>query len=510
MISGHRPTPSHTRSSIPSKLSLFLPFIVVGLYIASRESSLAGPKSLNDKSAYLGKHCTMSALQQDQEPRAREDQTRSASQTAFISANEDGWNGPSGQGSNSPLALSHGPINSPQRVDRAYVALTDVFGAMRHSHFDGTGGLSVSEASAPITTLHSPPEIGLLQHAWTNPQVQRSPYSSWGTSDPSAIPQVPVLNVAATSGMYRPDDVAGPWPAQNQVGVEPENTAYLPRGGAISLPCGLSHLDLMVKDKPINARFDSRYDICFLQTGAANKIGIRIRPIPRERQAACFTPVGLVTPTEYCTFPYDIPALGVRGLTMIVQLVDWDSSEPQIYLGRKLLAQLSSQGGAEGLGQANHRVVLAQTRKVNRATPCSLSDPPVIGDTPPIRGVSMRGDDIRQGLLSGENSRQFLTIPNQQAREQHPSLLPIPYRPGSSSAPWTSTLTPTTSFSAGNLTFPSSVTTLSRQAPGMSPEHSGVSRYGSCLDGDFAASATWFSDFGNADDERREEGSEIR
>ncbi|KAK0739156.1 hypothetical protein B0T21DRAFT_362066 [Apiosordaria backusii] len=92
------------------------------------------------------------------------------------------------------------------------------------------------------------------------------------------------------------------------------------------------------------AHLDKKIDSSILRTSVASSLGNRILPIPKARECSMLIPgAGLITPKKWAKLKFDVPELGVVGETMSVQLAEWETSLPDMYIAQRLFDKLSTQ-----------------------------------------------------------------------------------------------------------------------------------------------------------------------
>ncbi|KAK4677234.1 hypothetical protein QC764_0068670 [Podospora pseudoanserina] len=94
----------------------------------------------------------------------------------------------------------------------------------------------------------------------------------------------------------------------------------------------------------VDAYIDSKTEASFLRASIAGQLSTLIWPIPQARQrSVMLSGVGLIEPKKWVEITIDIPELGVFGEVVNVQLAEWDTSLPIMFLGQRLMGKLTAQ-----------------------------------------------------------------------------------------------------------------------------------------------------------------------
>ncbi|KAK0667983.1 hypothetical protein QBC41DRAFT_322801 [Cercophora samala] len=90
---------------------------------------------------------------------------------------------------------------------------------------------------------------------------------------------------------------------------------------------------------PIIAHINANSEFSVIKTTVARRLATTAHPIPQQ-YSIMIPQVGLVTPEEWVTVTCDIPEMGVEGMTVNLQMADWEDPLVHMYIGRRFLSQL--------------------------------------------------------------------------------------------------------------------------------------------------------------------------
>ncbi|KAK4226743.1 hypothetical protein QBC38DRAFT_219214 [Podospora fimiseda] len=102
---------------------------------------------------------------------------------------------------------------------------------------------------------------------------------------------------------------------------------------------------VLVNNQSLIATVYKVNEYSYLRHATAEKMRLKIHPVPASRQAPIFTPLGVRTPSHWTSLTYTIPTLDIDNLSLHIQLLDepkWAEIHPQadLIFGTKWLEKL--------------------------------------------------------------------------------------------------------------------------------------------------------------------------
>ncbi|KAK0739158.1 hypothetical protein B0T21DRAFT_137841 [Apiosordaria backusii] len=295
-------------------------------------------------------------------------------------------------------------------------------GQQGHYHLDenGLGDIRMSEANylelgQRATTNYGVGVFGVLPSTTVASVHNSSPYGGDRTGDlpltfhgqPSlqVQPQGPFMqNTQQRDDHSHGNQLMSPFQRNSDVLPTLNNARRRPE----FIPAVITHGD---KEHHIMT-CSSGIDFCIMSVALAKQLDLEILVIPLKMQKPSFTPVGLVTPTHFCSFLCDIEGLGVKERKMSVSLVDSDDLRvfAYLHLSRKFRESLRKHDVQPPYEPGRSHAVRYHRRRRWRdlAPPSNYADSP--GGVP--RPMAIQGTTAQEQAIHDDPNHLYLRVPS--------------------------------------------------------------------------------------------------